>query len=157
MKNNQLWVLGLLFSFCLGVIACKPVTKLATENGEQIDAGYIGKKDKRASTNSVTEVKPDNAILSLANYLRRVPGVSVSGSGDRARVYIRGGIASESRTGEPLFVLDGVPIGDSYSAVANRIVVNDIDKISVLKDISASSMYGVQGQNGVILIKTKRN
>ena len=152
-KRLLLMALCCLISFAM--YSCKPSSRIAIKSGENVNAGYVGTKDKLASTNSVSEVEPENAVLSLANYLRRVPGISISGSGDNARVYIRGGIASDGRTGEPLFVLDGVPIGDSYSAVVNQVAVNDIDKISVLKDISASSMYGVQGQNGVILIKTK--
>jgi TonB-dependent SusC/RagA subfamily outer membrane receptor len=76
----------------------------------------------------------------------RVAGVQVSGSGMNASVYIRG------NRGEPLFVLDGMPVD---KAMVTSLNVFDVESIDVLKGASAA-IYGSRGGNGVISILTKR-
>lgn len=95
-----------------------------------------------------------NYYRSLADYLQNVPGVNVSGSGNSAYITIRG-ISSFNTTNEPLYVIDGHSVGNSY-VEANRIVTpEDIDYVRVLKGPDAS-IYGVRGANGVIEIVTKK-
>ena len=124
-------------------------------NGEVQDLGY-GKVKKDRSTSSVSSVKQneDAPILSLTDMLARVPGVQVTGRGAGTTILIRGA-SSLTLSNEPLFVVDGIQVGMGYSAVAN-INPMEIENISVLKGGSATAMYGTQGANGVIVIKTKK-
>ena len=83
-----------------------------------------------------------------------VPGVTVSNSGSpgsRSSIRVRG--VSSFQNNEPLYVVDGTPIDDSFM---NWLNPNDITSIQVLKDASAASIYGSRAGNGVILIETTR-
>lgn len=83
----------------------------------------------------------------------KAPGLLVSQTGkpgEGLKVRVRG-IGSISRDGEPLTVIDGV-VGASMNAVDP----NDIESFQVLKDASATAIYGADGANGVIIITTKR-
>jgi len=86
----------------------------------------------------------------------RVAGVQVSTSdgqpGATANIVIRGA-GSISQDNSPLYVIDGFP---SEDANANSINPSDIETIDVLKDASATAIYGARGSNGVVLITTKR-
>lgn len=90
----------------------------------------------------------------LADYLSQLSGVNVQGSGNNASVTIRG-ISSFNLTNEPLYVLDGNALGNSYSQANSLVHPRDIDYVKVLKG-SDASMYGVRGANGVIVIVTKK-
>jgi TonB-dependent starch-binding outer membrane protein SusC len=82
------------------------------------------------------------------------PGVTVvaSGSpGSRSTVRIRG--ISSFQNNDPLFIVDGVPVQDSYMNFLNP---NDITSIQVLKDASAASIYGSRANNGVVVIETTK-
>src|SRR5439155_19081382 len=105
----------------------------------------------------------------------RVAGVQIIQNngepGAGAQIRIRGG-TSISASNDPLYVVDGVPlqndattpqaagIGSINAALArnplNSINPNDIESITVLKDASATAIYGSRAANGVILIQTKR-
>lgn len=105
--------------------------------------------------------RPDDSISddmnyyrSLADFLENVPGVNIQGQGNSAYITIRG-ISSFNATNEPLYVIDGHSVGNSYIE-ANRIVTpNDIDYVRVLKGPDAA-IYGVRGGNGVIEIVTRK-
>jgi TonB-dependent SusC/RagA subfamily outer membrane receptor len=87
----------------------------------------------------------------------RVPGVEVQRlGGDRYSVRVRGG-GSLAGTGDPLFVVDGVPfpVGVSVRDLAAGINPGDVARIDVLKDAMATATYGMRGANGVILITTR--
>ena len=93
----------------------------------------------------------------------KVAGVSIvsnSGApGDGANVLIRG-IGSLNLNSNPLFVVDGIPldsggVGGSRNAL-NVINPNDIESMSILKDASATAIYGSRAANGVVLITTKK-
>ena len=106
-------------------------------------------------------VVPDGAVTddmeyfrSLADFLYRIPGVTVSGPSSNPTVTIRG-ISSFNAGIEPLYVVDGQPVGSNYTQVNNMLNVRDIAHVRVLKG-SEASYYGVRGGNGVILITTKR-
>ena len=84
------------------------------------------------------------------------PGVQIiSSSGDPASnestIRIRG-IGSMSASNSPLIIVDGMP----FDGTISDINPNDVDSISILKDASASAIYGARGANGVVLISTKR-
>lgn len=96
------------------------------------------------------------AYTSLTDYFRRIPGLRVSGNDTNGKVYVFSGAQSILATNQPLFVVDGVRIGQSFDSLVRVINVNDIDRVTVLKSASETSMYGGAGSNGVIIIKTKR-
>lgn len=77
--------------------------------------------------------------------------MSASGQpGETAAIRIRG-IGSISASSSPLYVVDGIP----YDGNINAINPNDVESISVLKDATASALYGSRGANGIIVITTK--
>ena len=91
---------------------------------------------------------------SILKRLDAVPGITVNSSGSpgsRSTVRIRG--ISSFQNNDPLYVIDGVPVQDSYINFLNP---NDITSIQVLKDASAASIYGSRASNGVILIETTK-
>src|SRR5712692_1389817 len=84
----------------------------------------------------------------------RVAGVTVNNSGSpgsRTTLRIRG--VSSFHDNDPLYIIDGTPVQDSYLNFLNP---NDVAEISVLKDASSASMYGSRASNGVVIIETKR-
>ena len=127
---------------------------------ETIVVAY-GTATKSSFTGSAAMVKKDliekrvstNVTSALAG---TTPGVQlISSSGDPASngsaIRIRG-IGSMSASSAPLYVLDGVPYDGSISDINS----NDVESISILKDASASAIYGARGANGVVLITTRR-
>ena len=110
-------------------------------------------------TGAVSSVNVESASRQTgASVLQRldvaVPGITVvaSGSpGSRSTVRIRG--ISSFQNNDPLYVVDGTPVQDSY---INWLNPNDITSIQVLKDASAASIYGSRASNGVIVIETTK-
>ena len=101
-----------------------------------------------------TESAARQTTASVLQKLDVVPGITVAASGSpgsRSTVRIRG--ISSFQNNEPLYVVDGVPLQDSY---INWLNPNDITSIQVLKDASASSIYGSRASNGVIVIETTK-
>lgn len=125
---------------------------------EVIVIGY-GKQRKEAVTGSVVSVKGDvmrevpSANISQA-LQGRAAGVDISQSSSKPgapmQIRIRG---TRSLTGnnDPLIVLDGIPFPGSLSDISP----NDIQSLDILKDASATAIYGSRGANGVILITSK--
>ncbi len=105
----------------------------------------------------------DAALQGKAAGVQVIQGSGLAGSANVVRVR---GISSISAGGDPLYVVDGIPItqdyflqGDSNGQNNNPLASlnqNDIESIEVLKDAAAAGIYGSRGANGVILIKTKR-
>ena len=124
-----------------------------------MEVGY-GSVDKTQYAGSISTVDGEEAQAahprSLADMLRgRAAGVEVSDvSGGGVRVRIRG---NRSLTGgnDPLYVIDDQVI-QTIDGVLYGINPYDVQSISVLKDASATAIYGSRGSNGVILITTKR-
>lgn len=108
-----------------------------------------------AGAASSREVNPTNPSITLAEYLKRVPGVQVIDRSGRIAVTIRGA-SSVANDIEPLFVINGVNVGFGYEHAAPLVDVSDIENVQVLKSGSETARYGMQGNNGVIVIKTKR-
>ncbi|MEO8621965.1 MAG: TonB-dependent receptor plug domain-containing protein, partial [bacterium] len=107
-------------------------------------------------TGAVSSINVESASrqtgASVLQKLDAVPGITVASSGSpgsRSTVRIRG--ISSFQNNDPLYVIDGVPVQDSY---INFINPNDISSVQVLKDASSSSIYGSRASNGVILIET---
>ena len=134
---------------------------------EVVVIGY-GTVKKSDMTGSVSTVKPDEVnkgvITSPADLIRgKSAGVVVtSGSGmpgSGATVRIRGG-ASLNASNDPLYIIDGLPVSnDGISGMSDplsSINPEDIESFTVLKDASATAIYGSRASNGVIVITTKK-
>lgn len=98
---------------------------------------------------------PNNPALSLADYLKRVPGVQVIEGGGSTKVTVRGNNTLGGE-GEPLFVINGFNVGFGYENAEPLVAVTDIKSVQVLKSGQETAAYGMQGTNGVIVIKTKK-
>ncbi len=127
-----------------------------------------GSKRKGDLTGAVTAVTAKDfqkgAISSSEQLLQgKVAGLQITTGGGSAgggsRIRIRGG-ASLNATNDPLIVIDGVPVESNGIAGSgnylNTINPNDIESISVLKDASATALYGSRASNGVLIITTKK-
>lgn len=134
---------------------------------EVVVVGY-GTQIKSNTTGSIASVKASELtqtpVVNVAQGLQsRVSGVQInqnSGSpGGNVSVRIRG-TNSITGTSEPLYVVDGIQISNSGGITdvspLSTINPNDIESVEVLKDASASAIYGARAANGVVLITTKR-
>jgi iron complex outermembrane receptor protein len=130
-----------------------------------IGYGTVRKKDLTGAVDLVTEKNfAKGSVVSPQQLIRgKVAGVSIvsnSGApGDDSNVLIRG-IGSLNLNSNPLYVVDGIPldaggVGGSRSPL-NAINPADIEAISILKDASATAIYGSRAANGVVLITTKK-
>lgn len=104
---------------------------------------------KSEEINKVSTARVDDAIRGKVAGLQIVPTSSAPGAPSTIRIR---GSNSISANNEPLYVIDGFIGGGDL----NDINVNDIESVEVLKDASATALYGSRGANGVILITTKR-
>jgi TonB-linked SusC/RagA family outer membrane protein len=129
---------------------------------EVVVVGY-GTQLKKDVTGSVSSIKSEtlNAFptASLQQTLQgKMAGVSITNSsgapGSTPNVRIRG-IGSVNNN-NPLWVIDGVPLGPDVSNPLQTINPTDIESVDVLKDASAAAIYGSRGNNGVIVITTKK-
>jgi len=124
---------------------------------EVIVVGY-GTTNKKGLVSSVASVKPEDlnkgAITDVGQLLQgKAAGLNITVSGDptrRSSVILRGASTLNSSS-EPFYVIDGVPGGD-----ISLVAPDDIESIDVLKDASATSIYGNRASNGVIMITTKK-
>jgi len=86
----------------------------------------------------------------------KVPGLLVSRTGDgQIAVQIRGASSFAERTNTPFYILDGLPFSPGRGGVLSGVDPYSIAEIKVLRGTDAA-IYGIEGANGVILIKTKR-
>lgn len=121
--------------------------------------GY-GTTKKKDLTGSVATVDAEDLVnVATANYdealMGRVAGVMVTSAegtpGSPLNITIRGG-NSITGSNQPLYVVDGIPLTDFDPGTINT---NDIKEFNILKDASATAIYGSRGANGVIVITTK--
>ncbi len=128
---------------------------------ETVVIGY-GKMKKSDLTGSVASINPEKIVITPANSVEslmqgRIAGVQVINSsqdpGAGSTVRIRGN-SSINGSNAPLLVIDGFPYGDAGEL--KQINPQDIVSMEVLKDASASAIYGSRGANGVILITTNK-
>jgi TonB-dependent SusC/RagA subfamily outer membrane receptor len=91
----------------------------------------------------------------FADLLQGQPGVQVTQQGNGVSVRIRGA-GTVCGSGEPLYVLDGVILGNGATESLLGLAASDIDRIQVLRDAGTTAIYGSRGANGVIIVTTKR-
>ena len=139
---------------------------VVTALGITRDERSIGYATQEVQGENLTYTKEQNVLGSLSG---KVAGVQVTGSsgasmGGTQKIKIRG-VNSISGGGEPLMVVDGTPIsnsnfsgssGQDYGNLGQDINPEDIETINVLKGPTASALYGIRGQYGVIMITTKK-
>ena len=127
----------------------------------QVGYGSAKKKDATGSVALVTSKDFNKgAIVSTDQLLAgKAAGVRITNGGgapdQKPQILIRGG-ASLVASNDPLIIIDGVPISDTGTNPWNLINPNDVESFSILKDASATAIYGVRASNGVILITTKK-
>ena len=145
---------------------------------ELVVVGY-GSMKKRDLSGSIGQIKKDEIIeggqLNVAqNLVGKMAGVDVKSSdgapGSGVSITVRGA-NSFSTSSQPLYIVDGIPFGtdpnglptsdanDGQAQSQNPLSMinpNDIEKIEVLKDASATAIYGSRGANGVVIITTKK-
>ena len=137
------------------------LTIVLKEEQEQLDEvvvvgyGTVRKKDLTGAVSSVSnKALKEKPIANAGEALQgRAAGVQVTSAGkpgDNVSFRIRG--ISTINNSEPLLVIDGVPTDLGINALN----VDDIENIDVLKDASATAIYGSRGANGVVLITTKK-
>lgn len=155
-----------------------PVTMALTANASNLNEivvigyGTARKKDLTGAIATVSEKDFQKGSITTPEQLiaGKVPGVSVISNGGQpgagSTIRIRGG-SSLNASNDPLIVIDGVPLDNEIpfgqkSTIAGAgnplsfINPNDIESFTVLKDASASAIYGTRAANGVILITTKK-
>ena len=139
----------------------------ATQLQDVVVIGY-GSVRKQDATGSVDLVMPDEVDANIATSAQDLltgasPGVVVTSTGGSpeggAYIRIRGG-ASLNASNDPLIVLDGVPLSnDGVNGMANPLAMiapDNIESMTILKDASATAIYGSRASNGVIIITTKK-
>lgn len=135
------------------------LTPTAVQLSEVVTIGY-GEQRRSDVTGAVTSVpqarlqdKPNVSILQALE--GSVPGIAVrttgAGSEPTLSTQVRGR-SSITASVRPLIVIDGIPYDGSISAINQ----NDVESISILKDASATAIYGSRGSNGVLIVTTKR-
>lgn len=134
---------------------------------EVVVVGY-GRTKKDDLTGSVTAIKPDELSKGITNNAQdmlvgKVAGVDVITAGGTpgagAQIRVRGG-SSLNASNDPLIVIDGLTIDNNTpKGMSNPLAMvnpNDIETFTVLKDASATAIYGSRASNGVIIITTKK-
>ena len=127
---------------------------------ESINTGYSTEK-KEDLTQAVSSVDleriNESTSMNILGFLKaRVPGLYIENSGRPngrpSQVLIRG--INSLNNNNPLIVIDGIPTNDQ--SILTFFDIKSIQSIDVLKDASASAIYGSRGANGVIVITTKK-
>ncbi len=139
------------------------VLQESTESLEEvvlIGYGQTTKKDATGAVERVGEKEFNVGLIASPEQLitGKTAGVNVvppSGKpGEAGTVKIRGGVSSLGNN-SPLYVIDGIPIDQTEGPALNSINPNDIESFNILKDASATAIYGSRATNGVIIITTK--
>lgn len=145
--------------------AAEPDALVGSLNGvtameEVVVVGY-GTTRRSSMTGAITQIHSkeleSTGFTTVQQALQgRVAGLVVTNDGwqpgSSGSIRIRG-MSSLTGNNEPLFILDGIPVSGNINNVIN---VNDIDNITVLKDASATALYGGRAANGVIVITSKK-
>ncbi len=124
---------GAIFLFCLLMTSC-----VSSHRGQQ--TALTGPEHFARYTN-------------LADALRGYPGLIVSGAGEYAKVQVRSHTSTVQS--EPLYVLDGFPVGNHYVRANQMVDMAQVKSVQVLRRATELTTYGDQGAGGVILINTK--
>lgn len=146
------------------VMGAQPVNVVMKEDTETLDEVVIvgtsmKKSDLTGAVASVgAEVLQEKPVTNVNQALQgRVAGVFISQPTrptDDASIKIRG-VNTINGSTDPIYVVDGLVMDNTYSGF-NAVNLNDVASIEVLKDASATALYGSRGSNGVVVITTKK-
>ena len=144
------------------------ILKDDTETLEEVVVIGYGVAKKNDLTGSVTAMKPDGKnkglVINAQDMISgKIAGVNVTSNdgapGSGAQIRIRGG-SSLNASNDPLIVIDGMAMdNEGVKVLSNKLAMinpQDIESFNVLKDASATAIYGSRGSNGVIIITTKK-
>ena len=140
--------------------ACQQPVRVATPapapGDSTADSTVVVLEPERATANRATSREwKDRQVTRVEELLiGRFPGVQVYQTNGGISVRVRGQ-NSILGSNEPLYVIDGMPVESGPNGLI-AINPNDVASIEVLKDPASTSMYGLRGANGVVVIKTKR-
>ncbi|KFF75109.1 membrane protein [Chryseobacterium sp. P1-3] len=162
--NYTIWIpsAAVFFLGVTGINGQSSGPKKDTLHEKEIDEVVVvayGKAKRTSYTGSVATISSDKInnrpVTNITKALEgQVPGIQTTSSsgqpGATSTIRIRG-IGSISASSDPLYVVDGIPFDGNLNAISP----NDIESISVLKDATASALYGSRGANGIIIITTK--
>jgi TonB-dependent SusC/RagA subfamily outer membrane receptor len=124
----------------------KVAARSDTSHPSNRDPSTVTSVDSRVSANEPIEMALQG----------KVPGLEVTRTADGSVAIRIHGPSSFFGNGEPLYVLDGIPITPGPNGRIGGLFAKDIESIQVLKDPAETALYGVRGGNGVIVIKTKQ-
>ena len=153
-------------------VKAAPTLEITLQDDSQVLENVVvigyGRAKKNDLTGSVTAIKPDELSKGITNnasdmLVGKVAGVDVITSGGTpgagAQIRIRGG-SSLNASNDPLLVIDGLTIDNNTATGMSNVMAminpNDIESFTVLKDASATAIYGSRASNGVIIITTKK-
>lgn len=142
------------------------ILRPTSENIEEVQVVAFGTQKKESVVSAITTIRPmdlksssSDLTSQLAGRIAGIIGWQTGGAPGalteeemNTKFYIRG-ISSSMGASEPLVLIDGV---ESSRLDLSRMAPEDIESFSVLKDASATAMYGARGANGVILVTTKK-
>lgn len=144
------------------------ILKDDTETLEEVVVIGYGVAKKNDLTGSVTAMKPDGKnkglVINAQDMISgKIAGVNVTSNDGApcsgAQIRIRGG-SSLNASNDPLIVIDGMAMdNEGVKGLSNKLAMinpQDIESFNVLKDASATAIYGSRGSNGVIIITTKK-
>ncbi|MEG1545316.1 MAG: SusC/RagA family TonB-linked outer membrane protein, partial [Tannerellaceae bacterium] len=153
----------------------KVVLQSGLQNLEEVVVTAIGmKKQEKSLGYAASTVKSDDLVAAksgsvMSGLSGKVAGLNITsagGTGTSQKVIVRG--VSSFSNNQPLYVVDGVPIQNSFQGEnsfansvdfgnqANDVNPDDVESVTVLKGASATALYGSRAANGVIMITTKR-
>jgi iron complex outermembrane receptor protein len=151
-------------------VSTSDVVNVSLSAGELLDEvvvigyGTVKKEDATGAIQSIAAKDFNKGAITSAQQLvtGKVAGVQITNGADPgsgSTIRIRGG-SSLSATNDPLIIIDGVPVENGGVSGSrnplNLVNPNDIESISVLKDASATAIYGSRASNGVIIVTTKK-
>ncbi|MEX0721524.1 MAG: TonB-dependent receptor [Balneolaceae bacterium] len=139
------------------------LTSEAISGDELVVVGF-GRQSRANITSSINSITSENISKvptatignALTGQTRGLQVIQSSGEPGRddPQIYLRGVSSLSAGRSQPLYVLDGVVVRDARSVT--RLDPDNIQNISILKDASATAVYGVEGANGVIVVETKQ-
>ncbi|WP_289666102.1 TonB-dependent receptor plug domain-containing protein [Flavobacterium panacagri] len=125
---------------------------------EVVVVGY-GSTNKKMISGAIVKINAADITNSLSG---RAAGIQITessgqpGSADKVRIRGLSSVYGSRAGGQPLIVVDGIPyVNNENSSVFGNLSVNSIESVTILKDASATAIYGSSGNSGVILITTK--
>lgn len=141
-------VAGAAWVACLLLVSCSHRQGPSDSQAEPLPPGTVLTADDIRRS-------PGQSLEQLL--LARVPGLTIERRADGGSKVILRGKNTIVGDDEPLFVVNGIPLGAAMGGNLSAINIHDIATVQVLRDAAATSAYGVRGSNGVIIIRTKQS